>query len=170
MKLEDKKTLLNVIFFIIVILLLFSCEKEPITQTPTVEVETTNWQDQYSSGGTVPDWTNSTNNNNELVGTNWVLTKILTGFGSTTMSDTLHFITNTQYYINSDSTNIALYSLYTSQNNVTLTFKPFIPMNYIQCSTNQLGVGFSNGQAIIVVDFVNLYNTVSTFRAWFTKI
>ena len=102
--------------------------------------------------------------------TNWVLTKIVAAFGTTTMNDTIHFISNNKYYVGSDTTNSGLYTLYTSQNNVTLTFKPFIPMNYIQCSTNQLGVGFSKGTNITGVEFVNLYNVTSTFKAWFVKV
>jgi hypothetical protein len=168
---KEAAFMLGVLTAVVCLFLLSGCKKDNPTPTPVAATtDTTKWQDQYGNGGTLPDWTGNTNNNNELVGTNWVLTQVMNGLGSTTMHDTLHFINNTEYYINSDSTHKAMYTLYTSQNNVTLTFKPFIPMNYTQCSTNELGPGFASGQYITGVKFVNLYNTVSTFKAWFTKI
>jgi hypothetical protein len=170
MKLENKLSVSLIALFIST-LVFVSCEKETITPAKQPEpIDTTKWQDQYTNGGTLPNWNVKPNTNNELVGTNWVLTKIVAGFGSITMNDTIHFIANNKYYVGSDTTNSGLYTLYTSQNNVTLTFKPFIPMNYTQCSTNQLGVGFSKGKNITGVEFVNLYNVTSTFKAWFVKI
>jgi len=170
MKVKNKLSV-SLIVLLITTLFLVSCEKEIITPTKQPEpVDTTKWQDQYTDSGTLPNWTVNQNTNNELVNTNWVLTKIVAAFGTTTMNDTIHFISNNKYYVGSDTTNSGLYTLYTSQNNVTLTFKPFIPMNYTQCSTNQLGVGFSKGTNITGVEFVNLYNVTSTFKAWFVKV
>ena|ERR1035437_7714283 len=169
------RNLIELSLIIVIIGLFSSCKKDPITpgnyQAGTLPVDTSHWQNGYGNGGVLPNWPNGGSNNNELVGTNWVLTKVMpNGFGATAKSDTIHFVTNTKYYVGSDTTNSALYTLYTSQNNVTLTFKPFLPMNYMQCSTNQLGVGFASGAYITGVDFVNLYNTVSSFKAWFKKI
>jgi len=155
---------------IITVLLLFASCKKNNPQPTTVEPVTTQpWENQYPNNGTLPTWTTSTSSD-DLVGTTWVLTKIINGFGTTYMSDTLHFVTSTKYYVGSDTTQSALYSLYASQNNMVLTFKPLIPVNYIHCSTDQLGVGFANGTQIIGVDFVNSYNTSTNFKAWFTKI
>jgi len=166
----------NILIFVFLTSILFtSCKKEEITpgnyqagQVPPHD--TSHWQNQYGNGGTVPTGTGTDTVNNELVGTTWVLTKVVINYASTVKHDTIHFITNTKYYVGSDTNLTALYTLYTSQNNVTLTFKPFIPMNYMQCSTNQLGVGFASGKYITGIEFVNQYNTVSNFKAWFTKI
>lgn len=167
---------LTLILIIIFCLLQICCEKGEITPgsytpTPTPEkidsVETIPFVD----GGTIPTFPSGFQQNNELVGTSWVLTEVKIDFGtSTMMDDTLHFLSNGWYYVNSDSTYKARYLLYNVQNNVTLTFQPFIPMNYIMCSTNELGDDFVSGGQIIGVNFVNQYNTVSSFKAWFTKI
>lgn len=162
--------LLCVITTTLILSIITGCKKDnPAPYVPPTSVVTTNWENQYTNGGTLPNWTNETQIN-ELVGTTWVLTKIMNGFGSNIMQDTLHFVTNTKYYIGSDTTKSAYYTLYSSQNNMTLTFKPLIPVNNIHCSTDQLGVGFASGSQIIGVEFVNLYDTSTKFKAWFTKI
>ena len=147
----------------------FSCKKDnpvPIADTTPTPTTQTN---PYTNGGTLPNWTSGTQTN-ELVGTTWVLTKIINGFGTTIMNDTLHFVTSGKYYVGSDTTNSALYTLYSAQNTMTLTFKPLISVNHIFCSTNQLGPGFASGPLIIGVEFKDPYNTSNTFKAWFTKI
>ena len=156
--------LVTLLFFIA------SCQKE----TPKPIVKTTKgstiYVDPYTNGGVLPDWTSGNVVKNELVGTTWVLTKIMNGFGTTIMHDTLHFVTNNKYYVNSDTTNSASYTLYSAQNTMSLTFKPLIPVNHIMCGTNDLGVGFANGPQIIGVQFKDPYNTSNTFKAWFTKL
>ena len=171
---KQKIRILFAIISIFLLLNLLGCTKDVITPGnyyPKAElIDSTKWQDDYVNGGVIPTFGNNNTQSNELVGTTWVLTKIQTAFVTTILSDTLHFITNTKYYLNSDSTYKPTYGLYAAQNNVTLEFKPLVSMNYVQCSTNQLGVGFANGPQIIGVEFVNLYNTTTTFKAWFTKI
>jgi hypothetical protein len=163
--------MLRINIFIVLICLFVSCKKETSVPTTVATTPTTpKWQDEYPNNGILPDWTISTNNKNELVGTKWVLTKIINGFGTTIMYDTLNFVSNTKYYVGSDTSNSALYTLYSSQNNMTLTFKPLISVNYLHCSTDQLGVGFGSGNQIIGVEFVNLYDSNTKFKAWFTKI
>lgn len=157
---------------ILLLALFISCKKETITPgnytIQPAQPDTSHWSNAYSNGGTLPSWgNNGANSGNELVGTTWVLTKVVVNYASTIKNDTIHFITTLTYRIGNDT---AHYSLYPSQNNVTLTFQPFLPMNYMHCSTNELGVGFSNGQYITGVEFINLYNTNSSFKAWFTKI
>jgi hypothetical protein len=156
---------------VILFVLFVSCKKEPITPgnyiSTAPKVDTSHWYTAYVNGGVLPSWNNGTNSDNELVGTSWILTKVVINYSTTIKNDTLHFITNTKYRVGNDT---AHYSVYPSQNNVTLTFQPFLPMNYMQCSTNQLGVGFAQGQYITGVEFTNLYNVNSNFKAWFTKL
>ncbi len=176
MKPEVKQIIriLFAILTIILLLLLTGCTKEVITPGnyyPKAElIDSSKWQDDYVNGGVIPTFGNNNIQSNELVGTTWVLTKILTNYGVTLLSDTLHFLSNGRYYVNSDSLTIAHYSLYQVQNYMTLEFKPLIPMNYMFCKTSNLGVGFANGQQIISVYFTNYYNTRPFFFAWFTKI
>jgi len=169
-----KKWLIIMILVIIISEVLSSCTKEPITpgnygagEVP--QADTTTWQSQFTNGGTIPSWPSQTYSN-ELVGTKWLLWKVSIGAVSTTKNDTIHFISNTKYQVNGVTNINYSYTLYASQNNVTLTFKPFQPMNYMLCSTNELGIGFANGPEITGVEFVNEYNVTSSFKAWFTKI
>jgi hypothetical protein len=162
--------LLGIITTVLIMFTVTGCKKNnPAPYVPPTSVDTTNWQNQYTNGGTLPNWTSGTQTN-DLVGTTWLLTKIMNGFGTTIMYDTLHFVTNIKYYIGSDTTNSASYTLYSAQNNMTLTFKPLMPVNYMHCSTDQLGLGFASGSQIIGVEFVNLYDTSTKFKAWFTKL
>ena len=157
---------------VLVTLLFFitSCQKETPKPTKTKTKDSTVYVDPYTNGGVLPDWTGGNVDNNELVGTTWVLTKIINGFGTTIMHDTLHFVTNNKYYVNSDTTNSSSYTLYSAQNTMSLTFKPLIPVNHIMCGTNELGIGFASGSQIIGVQFKDTYNTSNTFKAWFTKL
>jgi hypothetical protein len=166
---KDLVFLVGVLTTLCLLFLFTGCKKDNPTPYIPPSEDTTTYQNPYTNGGVLPNWTNGTQTN-DLVGTTWVLTKIMNGFGSTTMHDTIHFVSNNKYYVGSDTTNSALYTLYSAQNNMTLTFKPLIPVNYMHCSTDELGLGFANGSQIIGVKFVNLYDTNTNFKAWFTKI
>ncbi len=164
----------HIIYFAFVILL-FSCNKDNITPghytIMPAQPDTSHWYYAYVNSGVLPSWGNENlNSSNELVGTTWILTQVLINLSTTIKNDTIHFVTNTVYYVGYDVNNTAHYSLYPSQNNVTLTFQPFLPVNYMQCSTNQLGIGFASGTNITGVEFTNLYNTNSSFKAWFVRI
>lgn len=155
---------------ILLFVIFVSCRKEPITPgnyvTTPAPADTSHWYNAYTNGGTLPSWNNGASDN-ELIGTTWILTKIVINYSTTIKNDTLHFLTNTKYRVGNDTAN---YLVYPSQNNVTLTFQPLIPVNYMQCSTNQLGLGFAQGQYITGVEFINPYNINTNFKAWFTKI
>jgi hypothetical protein len=169
-KLYRNTTFLLGMLLVVLLSFLASCKKE--TPKPIVKTtkDSTVYVDPYSNGGVLPDWTSGNVDKNELVGTTWVLTKIMNGFGTTIMHDTLHFVTKNKYYVNSDTTNSASYTLYSAQNTMSLTFKPLISVNHIFCSTNELGLGFASGTQIIGVQFKDPYNTSNTFKAWFTKL
>jgi hypothetical protein len=119
-----------------------SCKKyEGNYQQVPDPVDTTSWQDGYQDGGVLPGGGTATQN--PLVGTSWALTEMMVGVSVTTLNDTIHFTTNTSYYINSDSLDIKQYQYYVTQNLVTLTFHNFTPINAMSCTTNGLGVGFT---------------------------
>jgi len=168
-KINKNLALLIGILTVVLLMFLCSCKKETPKPVAKPTTDTTTVIDPYVNAGVLPDWTTGTQTN-KLVGTNWVLTKVINGFGTTVMHDTLHFVTYNKYYVGSDTTNSANYTLYSAQNTMTLTFEPLIPVNHIYCSTNQLGPGFESGPQIIGVEFKDPYNTGNTFKAWFTKI
>lgn len=157
------------ILFILTILTLslFSCKKtndnyksEP-NPTPT-----NNSLNGYNNGGTLP--TNTLTTNNELNGTNWVLTKIQIGLSITYVNDTIHFINNNQYKVNNNSL-VLTYSLYQSSANKTLTLYNFMPVNGYNCS-GILGITFATYGQIIGVEFKDLFDSNNKFNLWFTKI
>lgn len=146
--------------------IILSCEKQvgPYSQIPD-PVDTTTWQDDYPYGGVLPGGSNDLENS--LMNTKWVLTKMMVGFSTTTLNDTIYFIDNTNYKINSDVA-IKKYSYYTSQNLVSLTFHNFIPINAMSCTTNGLGIGFT---VINGAQFTYDYNqNQPPVKLWFEKI
>lgn len=169
-----KRWFIVMVLTIIISEVLTGCSKEPITPGNYVvgdipQQEPINWQSQFTNGGTIPTWTSQTYSN-ELVGTKWVLWKVSVGAVTTLKNDTIRFVTNNKYQVNGNTNVNYNYTLYNSQNSVTLTFAPFQPMNYMLCSTNELGVGFASGQEITGVNFENEYNVNTSFKAWFHKI
>lgn len=84
------------------VLFIFSCKKDstPNTTNTTTETiaDTSSWEDAYLNGGVL------TNNpiykpDSDIVGTKWVVTKVITGFGSNVPYDTVFFETATRYRI-----------------------------------------------------------------------
>jgi len=129
------------------------------------------WQWQYIDAGVIP--TGSGVIENELVGTSWLLFKVSSGFGVVTQyDDTLHFVTKTKYYANSDSTNLVTYILQKVQNNYSLTFQPLSVIRHSQASTTDLGVGFANVPVgtIIFANFTDPFSTTKNFTVWFKKL
>lgn len=140
------QNIFKVIMVIGIILLLFllaSCKKETITPgnygVTSPEPDTSHWQNGYTNGGSTPTWTNSTTNNS-LYGTNWVLIDIAINYGVNppVNNDTIHFIDNTHYKINSDTTKYN-YNFYSTMGNATLTFNSFIPINGLNLTCNNIG-------------------------------
>lgn len=151
---------------------LMSCKKEFITpgnyqasQTPIAD--TSHWQNQYSNGGVLPNWGNGSDN--ELVGTIWVLTNIQTSFSSVLPIDTIRFVSNTNYTINSGS--IRPYTLTTgvtlSSKTLTLNYHyPFGSGNY----AGEVASTFVSDGVIINCQFTNTNSTTTNIRAWFNKL
>lgn len=147
-------------------LLITSCKKyEGSYQQIPDPVDTTTWQDGYNNGGVLPG--GGTQTVNPLIGTQWKLKKMMVGFSVTTLNDTITFVDNNNYYINSDSY-YRKYNYYVSQNLVTLTFNNLTPINAMSCTTNGLGVGFTE---INGAEFTYDYNSNQPpVKLWFEKI
>jgi len=114
-----------------VILSLFaSCNKEQITpgnyKAGTLPVDdTTTWQWQYGNGGTLPNW--GGNQGNDLVGTKWVLTKVMSGFATTYPNDTIAFVSNTNYTCNNNAVRPYQITAGVASTNKTLSLYYFYP-------------------------------------------
>jgi hypothetical protein len=163
----------KVLFLIVIAGLFISCKKEPITPGNYKLVEptedTTNWQNQYTNGGTVPTWGTS-NDTNEVFGTTWVLTYLQIGFSTPPLpSDTIRFVSNISYTINGGA--VKPYTLTagigTSSKSLTLNYHyPFGSGNYV----GQVANTFVSDGMILNCEFINTNTTTIMVRASFTKL
>ena len=160
-------------FGLFLILSLFvSCSKEPITpgsyQAGTLPVEdTTTWQWQYSNGGTLPNW--GINQGNDLVGTKWVLTKVMSGFATTYPNDTIVFVSSTNYTCNNNAVRPYQLTAGVASTNKTLSLYYFYPFGGSHYS-GEVGQFFVSDGVINNCEFINIQNTTSKIKAWFVKI
>ena len=175
---EDFKIYKNMAFMIgvattaLAIFLLGSCKKDTITpgnyQAGTTPVkDTTTWQWQYSNGGTLPNWSN--NQANELAGTKWVLTKIVTGFATSFPNDTIEFINSNNYVMNGNAARPYQLTAGVASTNKTLTLYYFYPFGGSHYS-GEVGQFFVSDGLIDNCEFTNIQNTTSKCRAWLVKI
>ncbi len=148
-----------------------SCKKEPITPGNYTagtlpQEDTTTWQWQYGNGGTLPTWGSQVN---ELIGTKWVLTKVISGFATTYPNDTIRFISNTNYTCNNNAPRPYQLSAGVASTNKTLTLNYFYPFGGSHYS-GEVGQFFVSDGVINNCEFMNIQNTTTTIKAWFVKI
>ena len=167
------KTPINYLFILILSCVCFiSCKKEEITpgnyQTTQPVTETTNWQDQYGNGGTVPTWTNS--DTNEIIGTTWVLTFLQIGFSTPPLPiDTIRFINTTTYTINGGTPKPYTLTTGVGVNSKSLTLNyhyPFGSGNYV----GEVASSFVSDGVILNCEFTNTNTTTTTIKASFIKL
>ena len=118
----------------------------------------------YTYGGLITQSTEE----NEIVGTKWVVTKYYDGFSNNYPNDTLHFVSNNQYTINGGTTTnytlsniignnmseMTLYGFYT----IGGDFSGFVPSNFI-------GSGQINSALIS-----DIFNTNNDKLVWMSRI
>lgn len=166
--------LIGIIFGFLLASLFTSCKKEPIVpgnyQPNQTQVDTTNWQSQYGNGGTLPNW-GTPNNTNPTNGTNWVLIDVYYNYAHVTKSDTVHFVSNTQYTLGSDTTKYT-YSLYSTMGNGTITFNSFIPINGLYLSANNFNPSAFTSTPVGGTILLNLKDNLSSaiYTSTFKKI
>lgn len=150
-------------------LLAFSCKKEPLVEpinnNTNDTTNTYNWYDDYTDGGQTPNNTNT----NPIIGTKWVLTKYITGFGTQYPNDTLEFISATKYKINGGIERTYNVAAVTGSTNKTLTLNFFYPFNGSNYSA-AVGAYFVQDGFINNAMFTDLQNSSVHITAWFKKI
>lgn len=168
---NNNKLYKNLSFILgILLILVTSCAKDDNPKyVPSAEViDTTSWEDSYVYAGTLPT-VDTTTKHNELYGTKWVLTKYVAGFATQTPNDTIHFINNTHYRLNSQTTTYQYYitsSAGTINKSLTLSyFSPFGGSVY----TGQVGPNFVSDGVINNALFNDNYLN-KEIKAWFKKI
>jgi hypothetical protein len=163
--------LIGIIFGFLFASLFTSCKKEPITpgnyQPNQTVVDTTNWQDQYGNGGTLPTW-GTPNNNNDLFGTKWVVTTVITPHPVVTTypNDTVYFIDNTHYKVGVNGF-IKTYNFSTNNVGSTLTINNFVTIYSLFFTCNNVVYNsFSNvninGTVILKLKNVNIISDIYT--------
>ncbi len=162
-------------FGLFLILSLFaSCNKEPITpgnyKAGTQENDTidNSWVNNYQNGGTIPT-VGGTMQNNELFGTTWVLTKVVSAFATSYPNDTIKFVSNTNYTLNNGAVRPYQLSSSAGSTNKTLALYYFAPFGGSHYSA-QVGFYFVSDGFMNNAEFTNIQNTTATTRAWFIKL
>jgi hypothetical protein len=159
----------QIVILFSVVLILSSCEKNEPQPLYTYELETvdsTAWQDQYADGGTVTAVGNQTN---VIAGTKWVLTKYVTAFATEYPNDTIDFIDNNHYVLNSNAERTYQLSSIPSSTNYDLQLNYFMPFGGSQYSAD-VGYYFVEDGEMNNTQFRDIQNTSKTIRAWFEKI
>jgi len=145
-----------------------SCKKyEGSYQQIPDPVDTTAWQDDYTSGGVLPG--GGTHTPNTIVGTQWVLVKVVSAFSTNYPNDTITFISSNRYVLNQNAQRPYTLSMITGSTNKSLTldfFYPFGGSNY----SGQIGQYAVEDGMMSNIEFVDLQNNTATIRAWFVKI
>ena len=129
--------------------------------------DTTDWQSEYTDAGTLP--VNIGTNNNKIMGTKWVLIKMVSSFATEYPNDTLYFVSNNKYTINGGTERNYQLNTITASTNYDLSLYFFTPFNGSHFSGN-IGHYFVEDGEMNNIEFHNMQNTTSTVRAWFKKI
>ena len=154
---------------LIAILCFYSCTKDnnpKYIQVPEV-VDTTSWESQYVNAGTLPN--PSSNTHNGLYGTKWKLVKYVTAFATEYPNDTIYFISDTQYRLNSQTVTYQyVINSIVGSTNYSLSlyfFSPFGGSHY----SGQIGHNYVTDGVMNNVVFNDLYNSI-TLKAWLVKL
>lgn len=155
----------------LILLLLTSCYKEtyPKYVSGPEPVDTSKWENQYENLGVLPDPAAPVITHNAIYNTKWVLTKYITGFGTQQPNDTITFISDTHYKLNSQTTEYqyTINSLVGSTNYSLMLdfFSPFGGSHY----SGQVGQNFVADGVMNNVIFTDFYGNAK-IKAWFKKI
>ncbi len=157
------------LIIILIATVLISCKGiTPGNYEPSgpLPVDTSRWQNQYTNGGLLPVGNTIPN---ALIGTQWVLTKFVSGFSTSFPNDTLKFVGQATYTINNGSILPYQLTVGVASTNKTLTLYFFTPFGGSHYS-GQVGFNFIVDGVINNSEFYNIQNSTSKIRAWFVKI
>lgn len=146
-----------------------SCKKTnvgPYQQVPD-PIDTTTWQDDYTSGGVLPG--GGTQTQSPIIGTKWGLVKVVSAFSTNYPNDTITFISNNKYVLNQNAQRPYVISSITGSTNKSLTLEYFYPFGGSHYS-GQVGQYFVEDGFMSNIEFTDLQNNTATLRAWFVKI
>lgn len=155
----------------LILMFLTSCYKEtyPKYVSGPEPVDTSKWENEYQNLGTLPNPSTPVITHNVIYNTKWVLIKYITGFGTQQPNDTITFVSDTHYKINSQTTEhqYTINSLVGSTNYSLMLnfFSPFGGSHY----SGQVGQNFVDDGVMNNVIFTDFYGNAK-IKAWFKKI
>ena len=168
----DKTYLTGVLIGIIFGVLLASCKKEPITpgnyQAGTPETTTVT---PMTNGGVLPTIGSATVTPNQCNGTKWVLIDVYNNYAYVTKSDTIYFISNNKYKINSDTTKYS-YILYSTMGNSTIELNTFISINGLNLTANNFNANAFTSVPVggtIQLSLKDIFSPSSSYVSTFKK-
>lgn len=159
----------NFIKLFIIGVFLVSCEKEDLAHYKTIEEPTNdsgNWSDNYSNGGVIPTGNGFTN---QLSGSRWVLTRVVSAFATTYPNDTIEFVSNNRYVLNQNAQRPYTLTLIQGSNLQSLTLNFFTPFGGSNYAGQISPYAYDDGE-LNNIEFTDLQNNTSKIRAWFEKI
>ena len=158
----------NLIICLSILALATSCKKYegPYEQVPET-VDTTSWQDGYTDGGVLPG--GGTQTQNTLVGTKWVIIKIVSAFSTVYPNDTINFVNAGNYILNQNAQRPYSYSQITGSTNKSLTLYYFYPFGGSHYSGQISPYAVEDGE-MNNIEFTDLQNNTSKIRVWLKKI
>lgn len=169
----DKTYLTSVLVGMIIGLFFISCKKEPITpgnyQAGTPETTTVT---PMTNGGTLPTIGTATVTPNQCNGTKWVLIDVYNNYAHVSKSDTVYFISNNRYKINSDTTQYT-YILYSTMGNSTIVLNTFIPINGLNLTANNFNANAFTSVPVggtIQLTLKDIFSSSSIYTSTFKKI
>jgi hypothetical protein len=162
----------NILFIFILIITLFSsCEKDDFGSytevPPTPEPEPIPLDSLYTDGGVLPGGIG--NQQNELVGTTWVIVKYNNGFVNESPNDTLRFKTNSRYTFNGGADRIYSLSGIVGSNNKSLTLYFLATLGGSNYS-GQVGYYFVEDGFANNIEFLDIQDNSKKYKVWMKKI
>lgn len=161
----------HLISVLILILLITSCKKEPITPgnyKPGIPTNNDTIRDYYNDGGTLPNY-NGNSYKNDIANTVWVLTKVVTGFATSYPNDTITFVDNRYYRIDNNAVRPYTLTSGLSTTNKSLTLYYFYPFGGSHYA-GQIGYYFASDSVMNNVEFINTEKSSEKIKAWFVRI
>jgi hypothetical protein len=152
-----------------ILLIVTSCYKPtgPYTQIPE-DVDTQYMsKDEYIDGGLITY--GGSEPNNILVGTTWVITKVVSGLSTNSPNDTLRFISDNRYTLNQNAQRLYTYSQITGSTNKSITLDSFYPFGGSNYSSQISPYAVQDGE-LNNIEFTDLQNNTKIIKAWLKKI
>ncbi len=136
--------------------------------TPTADTTITKTNSGYVDGG-VLDNGNNTPTPNGFSGTKWIVLKYNNGFANTYPNDTIYFISNSEYHLNSFGIRTYNVSDIAGSTNKSLSMNFFSTLGGSNYSA-QIGAYFASDGVINNAEFLDYQDNSKKYKVWLKKL